>query len=567
MILLTYISAAGQIATAGAIVPRAETVESLAETDVLCLGKAGTLTGTLVDFAPTEGVGEEDVFSESHVKHILGDFARSTRSNSKLIQAMEVSFDGSRRKPKEDVLFLSIAGWQGIVFDDEDLKGSYILGFEDALANHLDWSNIERVADTIQEAAATSNLDETEFMFAHSPELKRLRHVNGRPRLPERLVPLGYLLFTEELRPEANATVKAFTEAGIALKVLATEAEVEIIEKVEGAGITNTDGSPPDHLSGVELKSLPIEERETAAARTEIFGGLTPDQKNEVVQSLKHQGALVTMVGDSVADLSAQIEANLSVTFRGSSQAAISIADLILLDDTLNLLPSILESGQAIFNRLLDVIKLTLAHAVTAMLLFLIALFAGTDYFPYLPSQNSLITILTISLPSIGLALWLQPGLVRTNSLSRRLAFFILPAGISIAIVVLLTHILFHNLTGNLYYARVVATHLMVATGLLLVVFVQPPTEFWVGGDTLSNDKRPARFALVLFFLFIFLTIVPYTRELLSIQPLRPTEHYLILFAITAIWVLTLRALWRADWFREVTGIYDIEAWIPPWLE
>lgn len=567
MILLTYISASDQMATAGAIVPRAETVESLAETDVLCLGKAGTLTGTLVDFKPTEGVGEEDVFSESHVNHILGDFARSTRSNSKLIQAMKASFDGSRRKPKEDVLFLSIAGWQGIVFDDEDLKGSYVLGFEDALANHLDWSNIERVVDKVQDAAANSRANDSEFMFAHSPKLKRLRYRNGRPRLPERLVPLGYLLFTEELRPEAKATVTAFSGAGIALKVLSTEAEGLVTEMVEGAGITNVDGSPPDHLSGVELKALPIEERETAAARTEVFGGLTPDQKKEVVQSLKHQGALVTMVGDSVADLSAQIEANLSVTFRGSSQAAISIADLILLDDTLNLLPSILESGQAIFNRLLDVIRLTLAHAVTAMLLLLIALFAGTDYFPYLPSQGALITVLTITVPSIGLAMWLQPGLVRTNSLSRRLAFFILPAGISIAIAVLLTHILFHNLTGNLFYARVVATHLLITTGLLLVVFVQPPTEFWVGGDTLSNDKRPARFALILFFLFTLLTIVPYTSEPLDIQTLRPTEHYLILFAITAIWVLTLRALWRADWFRDLTGISAIEDWIPPWLE
>jgi hypothetical protein len=63
------------------------------------------------------------------------------------------------------------------------------------------------------------------------------------------------------------------------------------------------------------------------------------------------------------------------------------------------------------------------------------------------------------------------------------------------------------------------------------------------------------------------MTITPFTREQLDIQPLRPTEHYLILFAILAIWVLALRALWRADWFRKMTGISEIEEWIPPWLE
>jgi cation-transporting ATPase E len=480
---------------------------------------------------------------------------------------MKVSFDGSKRNTKEDAIFLSIAGWQGIVFDDEDLEGSFILGFEDALADHLEWSTIERVVDKFQDAAETSSANETELMFAYSPELRRLRYRNGSPRLPERLIPLGNLFFTEEVRPEAHTTVAAFTEAGIALKVLSSQAEDQVTEMVEEVGIVNADGSPADHLSGSELKALPSESQVTAAARTEIFGGLTPDQKKEVIQSLQKQGALVTMVGDSVADLSAQIEANLSVTFRGSSQAALSIADVILLDDTLSGLPAILESGQAIFNRLLDVIKLTMVHVVTAVLLTLVGLFAGKDYFPYLPSQNTLITTLTITLPSVGLALWLQPGLVRTYGLNRRLAFFILPAGLSIAILVLLTHILFQNLTGNIYYARVVATHLLVGTGLLLVFFVQPPTEFWVGGDSPSNDKRPAMFAGILFFLFIFMTITPFTREQLDIQPLRPTEHYLILFAILAIWVLALRALWRADWFRKMTGISEIEEWIPPWLE
>ena len=236
-----------------------------------------------------------------------------------------------------------------------------ILGFEDALADHLDWSNIERVVDEIQDATSKSSSNETEFLFAHSPDLNRLRHRNGSPRLPERMTPLGYLIFTEEVSPEARTTVTALTDAGIALKVLSTQAEDQVTDMVEEVGIVNPDGSPPDHLSGAELNALPVESQKTAAARTEIFGGLTPDQKKGVVQSLKNQGALVTMVGDSVADLNAQIEANLSITFRGSSQAAISIADLILLDDTLNLLPSILESGQAVFNRLLDVIKMTLS--------------------------------------------------------------------------------------------------------------------------------------------------------------------------------------------------------------
>lgn len=180
--------------------------------------------------------------------------------------------------------------------------------------------------------------------------------------------------------------------------------------------------------------------------------------------------------------------------------------------------------------------------------------------------MNTAVTIMTITIPSVGLALWLQPGIVRTKRLSRQIAFFVLPAGISVALVVLFSHILLQNLTGSVAYARVVATHLLVGTGLLLVVFVQPPTEFWVGGDTLSKDRRPALLSVALFILFIILTLLPFLSAQLGIHPLRPVAHYVIVLALLAGWVLALRALWRAEWFRELAGIAAIEDWIPPWL-
>jgi cation-transporting ATPase E len=564
MILLTYITGSSKLASAGAIVPRAETVESLAQTDVLCLGKGGTLTGTLVDFEPIEEAGEDVQFSQSHVQQILGDFARSTRSRSKLIQAMELSFDGTKRKPKEDALFLSIAGWQGIVFDDDDLEGSYILGLEEAISSHLDWRHIERDSLAITGPDLPSA---KKFLFTYSPDLKRLRDSSGLPRLPERLMPLGYLLFSEEMRPEVQATSEAFIEAGIALRVLSSQDEEKVLALVDEADVTRLNNSPPDVMSGPELASVTPEAYANAVAQTEIFGRLTPDQKGDIVKSLREQGALVTMVGDSVTDLNAQISANLSVTFRESSQAALSIADVILLDDSLNALPSILKLGQAIYGRLLDVIRLTLTHATTAVLLTLFALFAGADYFPYLPAHNSAITIITITIPAIGFSFWLTPGQVSTNGLGRRLAFFILPAGISMAILALMGFLLFRNMTGNIYYARVAITHLLVGAGLLLILFVQPPSEFWVGGDTLSNDKRPAILAVVLWFVFYILSVAPIAQKYLSLQPLSKGEHYLIILALLSVWVLALRYIWRTQWFRQLSGIAAIDAEVPAWLQ
>jgi hypothetical protein len=189
--------------------------------------------------------------------------------------------------------------------------------------------------------------------------------------------------------------------------------------------------------------------------------------------------------------------------------------------------------------------------------LTLVALFTGARYFPYLPAHNAVITIMTITLPAIGLAYWLGPGEVQSKQLARKLAFFILPAGITIAILVLGAHIFVQQWTGSIAYSRIIATHLLVGTGLLLVMFAQPPTEFWVGGDTLSGDRRPAMLAIALWLLFLFLTIVPFTSRLFDLSTLRPTEHYLFVLTLLAIWVLILRGLWRSAWLRQLAGIVD----------
>ena len=572
MILLSYISGSSQLAATGALLNHEESVEVLAQTDVLCLGKAGTLTGTLVNFEALEESGEEESFSESHVQQILGDFARSTRSRSKLILAMKESFDGTKRQVDEDALFLSIAGWQGIIFSDDDLEGSFILGFENALADNLDWvqSVGERAGEKRDEEAedwrTLSNRAVKHFLFAYSPQLEPLHHRNGRPRLPENLIPLGYLRFSEGVRPEAQQTTSTFLDSGMALKVLSSDKVERVLEAATEVGLSNPDGSAPDALSGRELSDLSAEDYADAAARVEVFGLLTADQKSEIVDSLKQQGALVTMIGDSVMDLAAQQEANLSIAFRDSVQATLSIADVILLDDTLNGLPAVLETGQRIFNRLLDVLELTLTHAVTAVLLTIVALISGARYFPYLPAQNTAITLITITLPSIGLSYWLGPGAVRTKGLGRRLAFFILPAGITIAFLVLGTYVIMGQWMGSTVYARIVSTHLLVGSGLLLVIFAQPPSEFWVGGDVLSGDRRPAILAVGLWFLFILITILPFTARILGLSTLRSPEHYLWVMVLLAVWVLVIRALWRTDWFRRLTGIAGLDEEIPPWL-
>ena len=123
-----------------------------------------------------------------------------------------------------------------------------------------------------------------------------------------------------------------------------------------------------------------------------------------VVADLRTRGQYVAMVGDAVNDVPALVQANLAVTYQNSSQAAQSVADILLLENSLTVLERVLEKGQRIVNGLLDILKLYLTQVFSLALLITAIQILGTG-FPIRGIQLSVITVVTITIPSLGLTL------------------------------------------------------------------------------------------------------------------------------------------------------------------
>ncbi len=92
--------------------------------------------------------------------------------------------------------------------------------------------------------------------------------------------------------------------------------------------------------------------------------------------------------------------------------------------------------------------------------------------------------------------------------------------------------------------------------GLLLVIFVEPPTKFWVGGDEFSGDWRPTIMALVMLSTYAALVLVEPLREFFELE-LLGLGDYLFIGGVAAAWTLLLRYSWRINWFERLLGIYD----------
>lgn len=140
------------------------------------------------------------------------------------------------------------------------------------------------------------------------------------------------------------------------------------------------------------------------AERYTIFGRVLPDQKLELVKSLKRKGHTVAMTGDGVNDVLALKEADCSIAMASGSDAAKNVSSLVLLDSNFASLPKVVAEGRRSINNLERSASLYLVKTIYNFLLALIFLIVPYEL-PFEPKQLTLIGMVTIGIPSFILAL------------------------------------------------------------------------------------------------------------------------------------------------------------------
>jgi len=552
MIVVAYAWGAVRIAGKGALVQQANSVESLCNVTVLCLDKTGTLTTNNIQLDRVLMLDHQVTgLADDEVHRMLGEFTRASSSTSRTSEAILRKFKGGENAPIEQVPFSSALGWSAVSFDLDDQPGTYVLGAPEVLGPNLAGalgSDTWEIRDTGQDlgscmgdlAARGLRL----VLFACLPEIVALYDAQNQPHLPTRLVPLCLLVFSDELRPNAVETLKGFKEAGIETKIISGDNPQTVMSLAKQIGLESGDGEL-HAVSGFDLEGMDENQFKEAALCSQIFGRVSPKTKQRLVKSLRESGHYVAMTGDGVNDVLALKQANLGIAMQSGSQATRNVAGMVLLEDSFSALPEAFSEGQRILNGIQDILRLYLTRILYFALLVAAMGWLGVGS-PFTPRQNSLISILTLSIPALALALWARPGPVPRESLTRRLLHFMVPGAITCTAAGLLIFLYFMVITGDLLYARQVLTYTMVVIGLLLFIFVEPPSRIWVSGEELSGDRRPLLLAIGLFLLFIACFAIPQLRELYDLEPLRNPLDYAIVGLVVASWAVVSRIAWRA---------------------
>ncbi len=540
-IAVAYGLAAVRLANTGALIQQANAVESLSNVTVLCCDKTGTLTTNRLSVHAVQpfGIGEEELCA------LLGVYAASVSVSNATAAAIATAYLAQAQPTSAEVPFSSASKWSALTL--AETQKVYVLGAPEMLEPFLRPES--RLGD---QATAWAEQGLRVVLFACYDEIRGLYDADGQPRLQPGLNPLGLVSLGDILRPEARATLAAFSQAGVQLKVISGDHPHTVAALAKQMGFA----SDLKSVSGLDLSEMEPAQFAQVVRDTTVFGRITPQQKERIVQELRAQGAYVAMVGDGLNDVLSLRRANLGIAMQSGSQMTRSAADLVLLGDSFAALPRAVQEGQRVVNGMQQILTLFLTRVASFTLLIL--LIPG---FPFSPRQSSLVTLLTVGTPTVALAAWAQPGPTRGNKLLLRLVHFVLPAILtgSLATLFIFLLVVAIAISKGLPEATVIATARSTITvfatvcGVLLLVFVAPPTRFLAGGNTPRGDWRPTILAAVLLGGLTVLLSVPLGRAVFEIGAL-PLFDTAAIVGVALLWALLLCFIWRFHLLERMLG-------------
>ncbi|KAL7945130.1 heavy metal translocatin [Trichoderma barbatum] len=173
------------------------------------------------------------------------------------------------------------------------------------------------------------------------------------------------------------------------------------------------------HRMGIKTAMVTGDQRPTAVAVASlvgiapenVFAGVSPDQKQAIIQELQADGEVVAMVGDGINDSPALAIADVGIAMSSGTDVAMEAADVVLMrpDDLLSI-PSAINLTRTIFFR----IKLNLVWACIYNLIGLpiamgFFLPLGVHMHPMMAGFAMACSSISVVISSLMLKFWKRP--------------------------------------------------------------------------------------------------------------------------------------------------------------
>ena len=436
---MTLAVGAVRLANRGMLVQELYCIESLARADVLCLDKTGTITDGSMRVHDLIAFNND---AES-LKAILKTLVTATGDSNVTASAIKNAYEDIAEVPYFSALpFNSERKISAVMLKD---GRSVILGAREFVP-HKDTS-VDKKCEDIESKGLRV------LVIGMYPQV-----VTPETKLNDCKI-LGILVLEDHIRDDAVANIEWFQNNGVKICIISGDSPISVSAIANNVGINNAE-------KFISLEGMPIEEVKRIANDYVVFGRVSPEQKQAIIESLKDHGHTVAMTGDGVNDILALKVADCSIAMASGADAAKNTAHLVSMNSNFSTLPDVVSEGRRVVNNLQRTCSLFLVKTIFAAFftfVTLIMMWSNPDVrYPFTPNNMYVWELLTIGIGALFLSL--QPNNERIGS-----AFLanILTRSVPAAITVVLlsmTYFLVTIATGGTFISFEAATAMAVLT-------------------------------------------------------------------------------------------------------
>lgn len=421
-------------------------IETLARVDVLCVDKTGTIT------SPDMSVSEVIYLKEA--ESALACLVSSLSADTSTMEALKKHFKTSEWKATKTFGFSS-----EYKYSAAKIKGkNFVLGAPEFILRN----------DYDQYRKELEKYTKKGFRVLIFAEYKG--ELDGKA-LEKPAEPLAIIALMNPVRENAERTFRYFAEQGVNIKVISGDSPFTVAEVARQAGIK-------DAGKCVDARNLQTDEDyKKAVDEYTVFGRVLPEQKRKLIQALQAQGHTVAMTGDGVNDVLALKDADCSIAMASGSDAAVSAAQLVLLESDFSKMPGVVKEGRRVVNNLERSGSLFIVKNIFSFTAAVFAICLGFRY-PLLPAQVSMVTMWVIGVPSFFLSQMPNTDLIKGRFITNILRKAI-PGGFFVAATVLTTSLVCFITKVPDFQITTICTYAFAVAGMIYLYTVCRPFNLY----------------------------------------------------------------------------------------
>ena len=435
LILLVSVSlavAAMKLAKKKVLVQELYCVETLARVDVLCFDKTGTIT-----------TGNMNVVEiDDEVAEKLSSYLAYFDDENATSRALKNHLTCKKQWNVEELgAFSSKNKYSFIKLQN---GGTYFFGAYEFLG-------------------FSSEMDEYyENLKKEGYRILSLAYTEDSTNIPTNMKLVGHVVLSDEIKENTKETFKYFESQGVEVKIISGDNHIAVYGVAKKAGFK-------EDAKAIDMTKVTEEDFEKTVLENDIFGRVTPEQKQKMVAVLQKAGKTVAMSGDGVNDVLALKKADISFAMNGATSAAKSVSNIVFLTDDFGVFYDILMEGRRVINNIQKVASLFLTKTFFSIVFSILSVIFALE-FAFIPIQFTIISAITIGIPSFFLTFEANKEKVSNNFMKDILKNAAIGGGILVA-TVLLTNF---AITDN-SQAKFISFLLALINGLCMVAKVSLP--------------------------------------------------------------------------------------------